>query len=374
MLGVLGGGQLGAMFAGAARRLGYQVSVWDPAPDAPALRLADLALTQSFADPRALTRFTQSVRAATYEWENIPSSVACAIEAVLPLRPSARILSVLQDRIEQKTFLARHGIPVAPFSAIRPGDELYVPSEIGYPCLCKTARSGYDGKGQWRLKSPGDMEALRQKLVTTTGSSGPWVLERFLPFEKELSVLVVRGADSDHRTYPVVENRHEGGILRLTRIPAEVNGRVIQQAGELALAVVEALEGIGVFCVELFLMADGTLFVNEVAPRPHNSGHYTLDACVVSQFEQQVRALCGLPLGGAGLLCPAAMVNLIGEDVARATSGEGLRDLLRQPGAILHLYGKREVRPDRKMGHVTFLGEKPEEAWAAACAFHSALR
>ncbi|TAJ23435.1 MAG: ATP-grasp domain-containing protein [Nitrospirae bacterium] len=205
------------------------------------------------------------------------------------------------------------------------------------------------------------------------GSNTTWIYEQFLAFAKELSVLVVRAQDGAQRLYPTVENVHEAGILRTTRVPADVEPGIAELAGTLAGSVVEALEGVGVFCVELFLMPDGRLFINEVAPRPHNSGHYTLDACTVSQFEQQVRAVCGLPLGEVRLLSPAVMVNLIGEDFTRASTGDGLTHLLRQPGAKLHLYGKKSVRPDRKMGHVTFLAEKPEHAWEAAVALRKTL-
>ena len=375
MLGVLGGGQLGAMFAAATRRLGYRVTVWDPDPEAPALREADRAIARPFSDAAALTDFAGSVSAATYEWENIPAATASAIEAIVPLRPSARILATIQNRLDQKTFLSQHAIPVAPFAAIRTLSELHVSEAIGYPCLCKTATAGYDGKGQWRLETPRDLDGVREAWAQAggAGAMGPWVLERFLAFEKELSVLVVRGADQEHRVYPVVENRHEAGILRVTRVPALVDRSVAERARQVAVDVVAALGGVGVFCVELFLMPDGGLFVNEVAPRPHNSGHYTLDACTVSQFEQQVRVVGGLPLGEARLLCPAVMVNLIGDDVLRATSGDRLPDLLRISGAKLHLYGKRKVRVGRKMGHVTFLGEQPDDAWTAADAFHAGL-
>lgn len=373
MLGVLGGGQLGSMFATAAHRLGYRVAVWDPDPNAPGLGKADVPVNRPFDDATALVEFTRSVAAVTYEWENIPAATARAIEATVCLRPSADILTTIQNRLEQKLFLSSHGIPIVPFVEVSALGALSVPpSTVGFPCLCKTARSGYDGKGQWRLESPHDIERLQEELAQSA-SAGPWVLERVLAFDKELSVLVVRGADKEHRIYPVVENQHETGILRLTRVPADVDRPVVERAQHIALAVVEALDGIGVFCVELFLMPDGTLYVNEVAPRPHNSGHYTLDACTVSQFEQQVRTVAGVPLGEVRLLCPAVMVNLIGEEITRVTNGEGFPALLRTAGAKLHLYGKREVRPRRKMGHVTFLGEKTEDAWAAANEFQVRL-
>jgi 5-(carboxyamino)imidazole ribonucleotide synthase len=363
-IGVLGGGQLGAMFAMAARRLGYRLAVWDPDQDAPALKLADFPVSASFADPRAFEQFAQAVRTATYEWENVPAVLCEALERRVPVRPAGRILEIIQNRVAQKSFFSTGGLPVAPFREVTLAADLPAAAEaVGFPCLCKTATSGYDGKGQWRLSHAADLRALQEQLGT---QQGQWVVEPFLAFDKELSVLVVRGADGDRRLYPVVENVHETGILRTTRVPAEIDPRTAERAAALAGSVVEALEGVGVFCVELFLMRDGQLFVNEVTPRPHNSGHYTLDACTVSQFEQQVRAVCGLPLGEARLLCPAVMVNLLGEDLNRATAGEGLTSLAGTPGAKLHVYGKKSVRPGRKMGHVTFLAEKPEQAWQAA--------
>ncbi|MFQ5991363.1 MAG: 5-(carboxyamino)imidazole ribonucleotide synthase [Nitrospiraceae bacterium] len=373
-LGVLGGGQLGAMFAEAARRLGYRVAVWAPDPEAPALKIADLPIVASFTDPSALESFAGSIQAATYEWENVPASVIAELERRMSVRPSALVLKLLQNRLEQKTFLSSHGFPVVPFHAVTSPDLLAVPETVGYPSVCKTATLGYDGKGQWRLGGPHDLLALRDTLRGQSASQRGWILEQWMPFEKELSVLVVRSSEGDRRVYPVVENVHESGILRLTRVPAEVTSAVSDSAATLAASVIDVLEGVGVFCIELFLMADGRLYVNEVAPRPHNSGHYTLDACTVSQFEQQARALCGLPLGEVRLLCPAVMLNLIGDDLARVSRHEGLATLLRTPGARLRVYGKQASRPGRKMGHVTFLGDKEEDAWNTAMAAWNLLR
>jgi 5-(carboxyamino)imidazole ribonucleotide synthase len=381
-LGVLGGGQLGALFTAAARRLGYRVAVWDPDPDAPALKLADLPLAAPFTDQASLDTFSSSIKAATYEWENIPAATVQALERQVPVRPSPRILQIIQNRLEQKTFLAGYKIPVAPFQAVTSPDRLTVPDTIGFPALCKTATLGYDGKGQWRLSGPADVRSVQDELRTQTLSPGgrgqgeegrAWIVERFLPFEKELSVLVVRGADGNRRLYPVVENVHEAGILRTTRVPAAIDAKTAEQAAALAGSVIEALAGVGVFCVELFLMQDGRLFVNEVAPRPHNSGHYTLDACTVSQFEQQVRAVCGLPLGDVKLTSPAVMVNLIGDDFTKATTDAGVQKFLRDSGAKVHVYGKKSVRPGRKMGHVTFLAASADAAWASASAFKQML-
>lgn len=371
MLGVLGGGQLGSMFANAARRLGYRVAVWDPDREAPGLKVADLPLTAPFTDRSALDQFADAIEAATYEWENIPAETCEALERHVPVRPGSFVLRLLQNRLHQKSFFADRGFPVTPFRAVSSPDELLEAATIGFPSLCKTATSGYDGKGQWRLDGVENLRALYDELRSQSQPTACWVLEQWLAFEKEVSALVVRGEDGNSRVYPLVENVHEAGILRTTRVPAAVGSRTAEQAVSLARAIVESLAGVGVFCVEMFLMKDGQLYVNEVAPRPHNSAHYTLDACTVSQFEQQVRTVAGLPLGEVRLLTPAVMVNLIGDDLTQIQSAQGLQNLLAQPGSILHIYGKRPVRPGRKMGHVTFLAEKAETAWEAACALRT---
>ena len=364
---------MGAMFASAARRLGYRTVVWDPDRDAPALRQADLPIVASFTDSAAFTRFSESIEAATYEWENVPFSIGAELEKRVPVRPAPRILQILQDRVDQKRFLAERNIPVVPFQPLHSLSDLVISEDIGYPALCKTATSGYDGKGQWRLDRPLDVDRLREHFRDQTASPGGWIIEQLVPFAKELSVVVVRGADGETRTYPVADNLHEGGILRVSRVPADVESKIAEQAQTLARSVVEALNGIGVFCIEMFLMPEGRLFVNEVAPRPHNSGHYTLDACTVSQFEQQVRALCGLPLGEVRQLSPAVMLNLLGDELIQVAAGEGLTRLLAIPGTKLRIYGKTTIRPRRKMGHVTFLAEKGETAWEEVLALRSFL-
>jgi 5-(carboxyamino)imidazole ribonucleotide synthase len=375
MLGVLGGGQLGAMFTTAARRLGYRVAVWDPDPHAPAHTGADLSRCEPFTDHGALERLSRHVNAVTYEWENIPVSVVEALERSVPVRPGSAILRVLQNRLDQKSFLAGRGFPVTSFRAVLDSQELVKAAEaIGFPCLCKTATAGYDGKGQWRLSSATEAATLHHAWSQTASPNNRWIVERFIAFTKELSVLVVRGIDGDRRVYPVADNLHEGGILRTTCVPAAIEPSVAERAQAMSAAAIEALDGVGVFCVELFLMPDGSLMINEIAPRPHNSGHYTLDACAVSQFEQQVRALCGLPLGDVRLLSPAAMINLIGEDLTYALSEEGLTALFESPGSTLHVYGKASIRPGRKMGHATFLAGKLEEAQNAAFTFQRRLQ
>lgn len=372
-LGVLGGGQLGAMFATAARRMGYVIAVWDPDPEAPAHRIADYSLVRPFTDADARAEFTQRVRAVTYEWENVPADLCEQLERDLPVRPSSRVLRVIQDRIEQKTFLRSHGLAVPTFFAISSPDELGRQTMPPYPLVCKTATAGYDGKGQWKILRAEDCPAVQQELDRSMRPGSRWILEEWLPFEREVSVLVVRGVDGASRTYPVVENVHEGGILRQTTVPADVTASVAVQVATMAEEAVRTLDGVGVFCVELFLMSDGRVLINEVAPRPHNSGHYSLDACTVSQFEQQVRTLCGLPLGEIRLLSPAVMLNLIGDEVRLATAAPAAQELLGEPGAVVHLYGKRVIRPKRKMGHVSFLASTRAEALTKAASFRARL-
>jgi 5-(carboxyamino)imidazole ribonucleotide synthase len=373
VVGMLGGGQLGAMFTAAARRLGYQVAVWDPDRDAPAHQWADHSFPHSFDDDGAYDRFAELVSVVTYEWENIPTRLCGQLERRRPVRPAGRILNMIQDRIEQKSYLHAHGFPVPSFRAAASPEGLSVAAELGYPCICKTATAGYDGKGQWRITGAEDLRRVQAELQATARTGFRWIVEEWLDFERELSLLIVRNVWGEVRVYPLVENLHQDGILRQTTVPAEVSSTTASEAAAMAERLVCELDGIGVFCLELFLMRDGRLLINEVAPRPHNSGHYTIDACTVSQFEQQVRAVCGLPLGEVRLLTPAAMINLIGDEVERARSQPGLIQLLALPGTALHLYGKRAVRAKRKMGHLTFLAPVKETAVARAETFRSQL-
>ncbi|MBI3355529.1 MAG: 5-(carboxyamino)imidazole ribonucleotide synthase [Nitrospirae bacterium] len=374
ILGVLGGGQLGAMFADAARRMGYGIAVWDPDADAPAHQLAHHSFTTPFSDIAAREKFSRIVHAVTFEWESVPAELCEWLEQRHRVRPAGAVLRIIQDRIEQKQFLQSHGLPIQPFFTIESPDQLAeAVRKIRVPAVCKTATSGYDGKGQWTLRESSGVTAVEQALRTIAKPGLRWILEKFVNFERELSVLVVRGEEGECRIYPVVENRHEQGILRLTLMPSTVSPDVAVRAADLAGQAVTAFNGVGVFCVELFQTAEGELFINEVAPRPHNSGHYTLEACTVSQFEQQVRVVCRMPPGEARLLSPAAMVNLIGDEVRSITSGRGFYELLSIPGAVLHLYGKRVIRPGRKMGHVTFLADRGEVAAERAYQFMKCL-
>ncbi|MGH7181042.1 MAG: 5-(carboxyamino)imidazole ribonucleotide synthase [Nitrospiraceae bacterium] len=374
VLGVLGGGQLGAMFTMAARRLGYPVAVWDPDPEAPAHIVATYSFPVPFNDQHMVAHFADLVSVVTYEWENIPVELCRALEQRKPVRPSSTVLSVIQDRLEQKGFLASNGFPIPPFACLTaPGRLATTVSQVGYPALCKTATSGYDGKGQWRIFQESDVKEVEQALSESAHPGMRWIVESLVPFERELSILVVRGANGQSCTYPLAENEHEEGILRTTKVPAPGSSALAERAGALALHVVDRLGGVGVFCLELFQLPNGELLINEIAPRPHNSAHYTLDACSVSQFEQQVRTTSGMPLGEVRLLSPAVMVNLIGNDAAILMKSAGCRILLDIPGAVLYLYGKRAIRSRRKMGHVTFLGETLSLALDHAKQFRDSL-
>lgn len=362
LLGVLGGGQLGAMFVAAAHRLGYGVAVWDPDAQAPAHFGADRSITRPFSSADGLADFIDGLAAVTYEWENVPASLCEQLERRIPLRPASHVLRTIQHRGVQKRFLAERGFPVAPFREIRAAHELDRAAMVGFPCLLKTATSGYDGKGQWRLDHAGEIGGLQAMLPAQPTEGRAWIVEALVPFVRELSVVVVRDQDERCASYPAADNRHERGILRRTTVPAPLDECLAERTRQLSEDVVAALGSAGVFCVELFLLPDGSLLVNEVAPRPHNSGHYTLDACTVSQFEQQVRVLCGLPIGEVRLTSPAVMVNLLGQDVLAVTQGSGLQAVLGQPGVHLHVYRKREVRPGRKMGHITVTSDTREAA------------
>lgn len=366
VLGVLGGGQLGSMFAEAAQRLGYEVAVWDPDPDAPAHRIVRHSFAQSFADRRAFEAFTDLVSVVTYEWENVPWTLCRDLEERRPLRPSSAVLKIIQDRIVQKDYLRARDFPVPRYAAVSSPEHLSeAVTTIGFPAVCKTATAGYDGKGQWRIRGQSDLPEVREAVRAACQQGTRWIVESLVPFERELSVLAVRGMDGTTVVYPIAENEHEEGILRTTAVPARISSALATRIGELARRSVEQLDGIGVFCLELFELPGEQILVNEIAPRPHNSGHYTLDACSVSQFEQQVRSICGLPLGEVRLTGAAVMVNLIGDEVTRLTQGD-CPTLLAVPGSVLHLYGKRNVRPRRKMGHVTFLAPQREVAMERA--------
>jgi len=363
-IGILGGGQLGLFFAQAARRMGYSVAVWDPDPSAPARHCADRFVCEPFASESGLRSFLKETQAVTYEREAIPIVWVERIEAEIPVWPSSRVLRLLQNRILQKQALAKAGLPVAPFCPITDPMGLHAALEgVGFPAICKTATAGYDGLGQWRINNPTDATAWREaQRGHSPGSmlAAEWILEGWVPHTKELSVIVVRDATGETVTYPVTENLHENGILRMSRTPAPIHPNLADAVRRLAAAALSAIGGVGLFCVEMFCLSDDQLLINEIAPRPHNSGHYSLDAASPSQFEQQVRVVCNLPLITLTLSSTAVMINLLGEEVEITRSSDKLRRLLALPDVHLYLYGKREVRPGRKMGHLCVTGLNPE--------------
>ncbi len=372
-IGILGSGQLGRMFSLAARKMGYRVHTFSPDRDTPTGQVADVEIVAPYEDLDAVRAFAQNVAAVTFEFENVPATTAAAAAEIAPVRPSGAVLHLTQNRLREKGFLAEHGFPVAPFAPVRSLAELTAAlPRIGCPSVLKTAGWGYDGKGQTVIREVEGASAAWAALgFPETGGASEAILEAFVDFEVELSVVAARGLDGGFASWGAFENHHSRHILDLTLAPARVPRQVASRAVELAHDILEALRLEGVLCVELFLTRAGDLLVNELAPRPHNSGHLTFDAAVTSQFEQQLRAVCGLPLGATELYRPAAMVNLLG-DLWR----EGEPDwaaALAFPAVKLHLYGKVEARPGRKMGHLTALGSSATEASELARAARSAL-
>ena len=365
-IGLMGGGQLGRMFILAARSMGYRVNVFVPEIDSPAGQLADAEISRDYLDEEAVREFARGVDVVTLEFENIPlQSMTWAAEHC-EVRPRGEILHTTQNRIREKEFLASRGFPLPAWAPVNSAQELAAAaSKTGYPAILKTASFGYDGKGQRQIKSADDARDLDL-------SGGPFVLEAKVPFVMEVSVVVARGADGQVVSYPVCENIHRNHILDTTIVPARVSPDVAERASALAEEIAASLGLVGVMAVEMFLLADETLLVNELAPRPHNSGHFSIDACVTSQFEQQLRAVCGLPLGSSELLRPCAMANLLG-DVWQG--GEPDWGAAAGCGDVkIHLYGKAEPRPGRKLGHLTALGSTPDEALAKVLAAHGALQ
>jgi 5-(carboxyamino)imidazole ribonucleotide synthase len=365
-LGLLGGGQLGRMFTVAARTLGYRVTVLDPDPLSPAAEFATGHLNTAYTDPAALDELARTCAAVTTEFENAPAEALEALSARTIVRPAGSAVAVAQDRRREKGFFRERGFPVGPFAVIESHGQCPAALDhVKLPALLKTARFGYDGKGQARI---GSLQDLVRTFSEWKGV--PCILEELLPLELEVSVVLARSDDGAIAVFPVAENRHARGILDVSIAPARIPEGLAREALDIASRLATALDYVGVLAVEMFVVG-GKLLLNEIAPRPHNSGHYTIDACRTSQFEQQVRVLCGLPLGDPSLHTPAVMVNLLG-DAWRG--GEPRWDaVLAHPGAHLHLYGKREARPGRKMGHVTVCEERPERALEVALAIRRDL-
>jgi 5-(carboxyamino)imidazole ribonucleotide synthase len=356
-LGVLGGGQLGRMFTAEARRMGYRVVVLDPDPDAPAGQLADIHVAKPWTDAEALAEVGERCAVVTTEFENIPADVLRALAAHVPVHPRADAVATTQDRVVEKRFLNGRGIATAAWAAVQSADDIDAAWTAvgGVTAILKTARMGYDGKGQAAVASVQELAAAFRALGRV-----PCILEQRVTLEREISVMVARGADGEVVTWPVAENVHRNGILHTSVVRARIDSAIANQAQEAAIQIVNALEYIGVMGVECFIADGGKVLVNELAPRPHNSGHWTLDASAVSQFEQQVRCITGLPLGDTSALAPVAMINLLGDLWQDGEPHWGRA--LAVPGVRLHLYGKREPRPGRKMGHMTAVAASASEA------------
>jgi 5-(carboxyamino)imidazole ribonucleotide synthase len=367
-IGVMGSGQLGRMFAIAARRMGYRVYVFSPERQTPAGQFANQEVSAAYDEESAVREFARGVDVLTFEFENIPRQTIDWCAAECEVRPAGSILHTAQNRLREKDFLSAAAIPVAPYRAVRSfADLASACDQIGTPAILKSAAFGYDGKGQRFIDGPDQLEEIWSKRP-----GDELILERAIAFEKEVSVIVARGPDGSIATFPLCENLHRNHILDITVVPARVSATVEKSAGELACAIAERMGLVGLLAVEMFLCRDDTLLVNELAPRPHNSGHWTIEGCATSQFEQHVRAICGLPLGSVEILRPTAMANLLGD-----LWKEGEPDwagALGVRGVHLHLYGKHDPRPHRKMGHLTALAENADTAIQVVSAAREALQ
>jgi 5-(carboxyamino)imidazole ribonucleotide synthase len=367
-IGLMGSGQLGRMFAIAARRMGYRVHVFSPEKDTPAGQFADREIAASYEDETAVRSFAQGVDVLTFEFENIPRQTIDWCTAECEVRPAGSILHIAQNRLREKDFLSSGSIPVAPYRAVRNASNLASAlEEIGTPAILKSAAFGYDGKGQRFLEARNRVEE-----IWSERPGDELILEGAIDFEKEVSVIVGRGITGEMATFPVCENLHRDHILDITVVPARVSRAVEESAADLARAIAEKLDLVGLLAVEMFLQRNGHLLVNELAPRPHNSGHWTIEGCATSQFEQHVRAVCGLSLGSTEILQPAAMANLLGD--AWQNGEPNWAAALAVSGVHLHLYGKHHPRPRRKMGHLTGLAANAEAAIKSVLAARTSLQ
>ena len=359
-IGVLGGGQLGRMLSLDARRMGYKVLTWTGGDRSGAAATADQILDEPFEDKAALEKFTNKVGVATVEFENLPQSTLEEVEQRIPLYPSSEAVSICQHREREKTFLSQNSFACANFRIAEDLQSFKTGlKELNCDVIVKTAEFGYDGKGQLKLMFGLSDEEIDRAWKSLGG--GRVVIEECISLETEVSVLVVRNKNGQVATYDPVENIHRNHILDISIVPARVSENILSDAKKLALEVAESLNYIGILAVEFFISSDGRLLINEIAPRPHNSGHHTINACVCSQFENQARAINGLPLGSTRLLSPVVMMNLLGDLWPEKNSYPDWSAITNIPDASLHLYGKREARKGRKMGHATFLGQTMEE-------------
>lgn len=373
-VGILGGGQLGRMMAMEGRKLGYRFATLDPTPHSPCGQVADLELTASYSDVAAARQLAQASDVITYEFENVDVAVAGILEAQSDVPQGSQLLRTTQHRIREKRAIEAAGAPVASYVAVASrADFDRALTELGLPAVLKTTMGGYDGKGQWVIRDVSGADAIWRecqgvrfgRAEAAESAEAPLIVEQFVPFEQELSVIVARARHGEIVSFPVAENIHVNHILHLSVVPARIHPEIQQRARRLAEQIAESMAVVGLLAVEMFVASDGQLFINELAPRPHNSGHYTLDACVTSQFEQHIRAICGLPLGSPKLLNPVVMVNVLGEHV------QPLMDRFPslRPQMKVHLYGKVDAKPGRKMGHVNVLADDVEQAIADIRAF-----
>ena len=368
MLGILGGGQLGRMFTVAAKTMGYHVTVLDPDPNAPAADFADVHLCRAYDDPEALRLLADSCAAVTTEFENVNADSMRWLAGRTRVSPSGDCVAIAQDRIQEKAWINRAGLATAPYLAIESVEDIQCDLAPYLPGILKTARLGYDGKGQVRVRTADEARAAYANL-----GGQACVLEKMLPLKLEVSAIVTRVSPALKACFPVAENQHADGILDVSIVPARVAPELAERAQTMALRLADELDYVGVLAVECFVLEDDSLVVNEIAPRPHNSGHYTLDACVTDQFQQQVRAMCGLVPGVADLLTPVVMVNLLGDSWQDNGAAPAWSVLMDAPNAKLHLYGKRMARPGRKMGHFSVTGPDVEALLGQARALQSTL-
>ncbi|MBC2080704.1 5-(carboxyamino)imidazole ribonucleotide synthase [Listeria booriae] len=349
-IGIIGGGQLGRMMALAAKAMGYKVIVLDPTVDAPCAQVADEQIVANYTDLNALKELAEKSDVVTYEFENVDNDALHSIENSVRIPQGSELLSITQDRILEKAYLESLNINLAPYAVIVDRDDIEQHiNSLGYPAVLKTTQGGYDGKGQYVIQSEEDIDKAVELL-----RFGTCVLEAWIPFEREVSVIVARNSEGQIETFPVAENDHKNNILHTTVVPAALDEESIHEAEAIAVKLAEYLHLEGVLAVEMFVTGSGAIYVNELAPRPHNSGHYTIEACNISQFTQHIRAIAGLPLLKPELLRPAMMVNILGQHV------DGVNEVLAEhPDWFVHYYGKQEAKIDRKMGHITVLSDNP---------------
>ncbi|MCR8963874.1 5-(carboxyamino)imidazole ribonucleotide synthase [Brevibacillus halotolerans] len=355
-IGLLGGGQLGRMITLAGRAMGYRFVVLDPTEDSPCGQVSDRQIVAGYDDQLAARKLAQLSDVITYEFENVDAGVAAILEEEAFVPQGSKLLGITQHRVKEKTTIQAYGLPVAPFRIVASVEDVReAVAELGLPAVMKTATGGYDGKGQWVLRS---LEEIEEAFSCLAKANTELIVEKFIPFTKELSVIVARNLSGEVAVFPTAENIHRDNILHQSIVPARIDIKIQQQAEQIAIELAEKLEMVGLLAVEMFLTKEGELYINEMAPRPHNSGHYTMDACLTSQFEQHIRAISNLPLGSTKLLSPVVMVNILGEHVAPL-----LKKIDQLPKkAKLHLYGKQEAKEKRKMGHINLVAESVDVA------------